>query len=546
MDINIVIGGAAGQGLNIIEEIILKSLKKSGYYVFASKEIMSRIRGGINTTTIRISDSKKNGFKKFIDILIPLNEFVVDWIRNRINENTVILDEKKLNFKEISKNIGSGIYENVVIAGIIGKIFNIELNILKEIIVETFKNKSEKILSKNLIAIEKGFSKGKELNINIQTNKTNLDNKILINGTQSVALGALAGNCNFVSFYPMSPSTGVAIFLAQYAKEMGIVVEQFEDEISAICASIGSWFSGARGFVTTSGGGFALMEEAISLAGMSENPLVIHIAQRPGPATGLPTRTIQADLNLVLNAGHGEFPRIIFAPSTVEDAFYLTQKSFNLADKYQIPVFILTDQFLVDSFYTTDTFSLDQIENEYYIGLTNKDYKRYEITKNGISIRGIPGFGDGIIIANGNEHDEWGDISENEYLNKIMPEKRMKKFDLIKKETLLPYFSGSEDYKTLVISWGSTFFTVKEAIEELKNKKLAHLHFNQIWPINENVSNFFEKTEKIVVIEGNLTGQFADLLKKEFGITNINKILKYNGRQFYVEEIIEEIGKING
>jgi len=538
MDVNIVIGGAAGQGINVIEEIILKALKRSGYYVFASKEIMSRIRGGINTTTVRISDSEKNGFKRFIDILIPLNRFVVDWVRNRLSEKTIILDNEKLNFKEISNEIGGEIYENVVIAGIIGAIFDVELNNLKNIVNETFKEKSKEILSKNLIAIERGYSKGKELNLNFEIDKNNLENKILINGTQAVALGALAGGCNFLSFYPMSPSTGVAVFLAQHAKDFGIVVEQFEDEISAVCASIGAWFAGARGFVTTSGGGFALMEEAISLAGMSENPLVIHLAQRPGPATGLPTRTIQADLNLVLNAGHGEFPRIIFAPSTIEDAFYLTQKAFNLADKYQVPVFILTDQFLVDSFYTTDAFSLDKIENEYYIGLTTKDYKRYEITKNGISIRGIPGFGNGIVLANGNEHDEWGDISENEYLNKIMPEKRMKKLELIKKEALMPYFYGNDEYEILMVSWGSTYYTVKEAIEKMNNKKIAHLHFNQVWPINENVYKYFEKAKKIIVIEGNLTGQFADLLKKEFGLNNIQKILKYNGRQFYVEDVI--------
>ena len=538
MDVNIVIGGAAGQGINVIEEIILKALKRSGYYVFASKEIMSRIRGGINTTTVRISDSEKNGFKRFIDILIPLNRFVVDWVRNRLSEKTIILDNEKLNFKEISNEIGGEIYENVVIAGIIGAIFDVELNNLKNIVNETFKEKSKEILSKNLIAIERGYSKGKELNLNFEIDKNNLENKILINGTQAVALGALAGGCNFLSFYPMSPSTGVAVFLAQHAKDFGIVVEQFEDEISAVCASIGAWFAGARGFVTTSGGGFALMEEAISLTGMSENPLVIHLAQRPGPATGLPTRTIQADLNLVLNAGHGEFPRIIFAPSTIEDAFYLTQKAFNLADKYQVPVFILTDQFLVDSFYTTDAFSLDKIENEYYIGLTTKDYKRYEITKNGISIRGIPGFGNGIVLANGNEHDEWGDISENEYLNKIMPEKRMKKLELIKKEALMPYFYGNDEYEILMVSWGSTYYTLKEAIEKMNDEKIAHLHFNQVWPINENVYKYFEKAKKIIVIEGNLTGQFADLLKKEFGLNNIQKILKYNGRQFYVEDVI--------
>ena len=544
MDVNLIIGGSAGQGINTIEKIILKALKKEGYYVFASKEIMSRIRGGINTTTIRISDEIKNGFKKFADILIPLNEGVEIWCKDRINENTIILNDSKLNYSKLTKEIGSKIYENVIIAGIIGGIFKLNIEDLKTIIKIFFKDKSNDILQKNFLAVEEGYKIGKTLNIEIIGNKKDLTNYALINGTQAVGYGALAGGCNFLSFYPMSPSTGVAIFMASLANDLNIVVEQFEDEIAAVCSSIGAWFAGARGFVTTSGGGFALMEEAVSLAGMTENPLVIHVAQRPGPATGLPTRTIQSDLNLILNAGHGEFPRVIFAPSKIEDGFYLTQKAFNIADKYQIPVFILTDQFFVDSYYTTEGINFEKIENVYFIAKATKDYKRYEITPNGISFRAIPGFGEGIILANGNEHDEYGDITEDKTLAKIMCEKRLKRYELLKNGAILPYFYGNSEYETLIVSWGSTFYTVQEALNSINDKKLAHIHFSQIWPINPDISQYLEKAKQIYVIEGNATGQFADLLKKEFAIKEVKKILKYNGRQFYVEEIIEYLEEI--
>jgi 2-oxoglutarate ferredoxin oxidoreductase subunit alpha len=538
MDINLLIGGAAGQGINTIEDIILKALKLSGYHVFASKEIMSRIRGGINTTTIRISDESRNGFKRDIDILIPLNEYVSQWVKNRINENTLIFDNSSLKYEETAKEAGGKIFENIVIAGVISGIFKVDFEIVANIVKKTFEKKSEDIIKKNISALKKGYEKGISIK-NFNINKKSISKKALINGAQGVALGALAGGCNFLSFYPMSPATSVAIFLTTYAKETDIVVEQFEDEIAAACASIGAWYAGARGFITTSGGGFALMEEAISLAGMAENPLVLHLAQRPGPATGLPTRTIQSDLNLVLNAGHGEFPRVIFTPSTIEDTFYLTQKSFNLADKYQVPVFILTDQFLVDSYYTTDKIDFNKIDNEYFIGITDKSYRRYELTPNGISIRGIPGFGNGIVLANGNEHDEWGDISENEYINKIMPDKRMKKLEKLKEDAITPYFSGNPDYKTLVVSWGSTFYTIKEALKLLKNDSFAHVHFSQVWPLNDKIGEYFEKAEKIIVIEENVTGQFADLIKRKFCLNNIEKFLKYNGRHFYVEEIYE-------
>jgi len=210
-------------------------------------------------------------------------------------------------------------------------------------------------------------------------------------------LGAIAGGCSFISTYPMSPSTGVWIFLTQHSKEFDIITDQSEDEISAINMAIGAWYAGARGMVATSGGGFALMVEGLSLASMIETPVVIHLGQRPGPATGLPTRTEQADLEFVLHAGHGEFPRIILTPGTMEDAFNLSQRAFDLADKYQVPVFILTDQYFLDSYYNLPSLNLSDIRNQSHVVKTNKEYKRYQLTENGISPRGIPGYGEGLV-----------------------------------------------------------------------------------------------------------------------------------------------------
>jgi len=521
MDINILIGGKAGQGLNVLETLLTTLFHSKGYFVFSAKEIMSRIRGGINTVTVRISDSPKNGYKKNADLVITLNKLVQSLVKNRITLETKLVNEK----------------DNLAAFGLICGLFNFNFEDVNEFLTKIFKEKR----IESLESVKKGFEDSEKIKLNVNLSKKERKELFLLNGTKAVGLGALLGGCNFLSFYPMSPATGVAIFLANLQKETGIVVEQFEDEIAAICAAIGAWYAGARAFVTTSGGGFALMEEALSLSGMSETPVVIHLAQRPGPATGLPTRTAQSDLNLALYAGHGEFPRVIFSPATVEDSLYLTHRAFNIADKYQIPVIILTDQFLLDSFSQMEKIDISKFENEYYISRSFKDYKRYEITRNGISFRSIPGFGEGVVIANGNEHDEWGDISENEYLNKIMQEKRMKKYKLLEKDVVKPYFHGEDNYKYLVVSWGSTYHTVKEAIELLEDRSFAILHFTQVWPINDEVKKYFENAGKIIFIEENYTGQFADLLVKKFNLNNFEKILKYNGRAFFVEEVMERL-----
>ena len=354
-------------------------------------------------------------------------------------------------------------------------------------------------------------------------------------------MGAIAGGCNFVSSYPMTPSTPVLTFLAQHSKEFNIVVEQAEDEIAAINMALGAWYAGARGMVTTSGGGFALMAEGLSLAGIIESPIVIHLAQRPGPATGLPTRTEQGDLLFALFAGHGEFPRIIFAPGTLEDAFYLTQKAFNLADKFQIPVFIMTDQYFIDSYYNIPKLDISKINIEQYIIETDSDYKRYSLTDDGISPRGIPGKGDGLVVVDSDEHDTEGHITEDHDVRIKMVDKRLKKYKAITKEAIPPRLIGKEDSKTLIVCWGSTCNSVSESIKRLKRDDVSMLHFKQVYPLHPDTHRFFEKAEKWIIIENNATSQFGSILKLYTGIDIQTKILKYDGLAFSVEELTEKL-----
>jgi 2-oxoglutarate ferredoxin oxidoreductase subunit alpha len=561
-DISIVLCGEAGQGIQTVETILVKAIKKSGYNVFSTKEYMSRVRGGENSTEIRVSSKRVFSYVDRIDILLALSEGAVPHLENRITSKTLIMGDEK-HLKNFSKDkydllglkllkmaieMGGAIFSNVIAAGIISCILNVPKSVFESCIQEIFSRKGEEIVKKDTNAGMKGYEIGKELvdsgriNIKIEKNSKVLD-EILLDGTEAVGLGCIAGGCKFMSSYPMTPSTPLQVFMAANSEKFGMIFEQAEDEIAAINMAIGGFYAGARSMVATSGSGFALMEEAVGLSGMIETPVVIYIGQRPGPAVGLPTRTSQEDLNLALYSGPGEFPRIIFAPGNFEDAFYLSQKAFNLADQYQTPVFILSDQYFADVFYNQPNFDLEGLEVENHIVKTNLDYKRYEITANGISPRGIPGFGEGLVVVDSDEHDEKGHLTEDLDVRIKMVDKRLRKLKEIEKETISPELLGSEEYKTLVIGWGSTYGPIKEALENLKDDSIGFLYFKQLYPLHHSTKNFLNKAEKTVIFENNAQGQFSDLIKLKTGFEIDKKVLKYNGMPFSVEEVEKNLRK---
>jgi 2-oxoglutarate ferredoxin oxidoreductase subunit alpha len=559
--VSIVLCGQAGQGIQTVEYLLTRIFKLAGYNVFAAKEYMSRIRGGVNSTQIRIGSAPIRAPVDRIDILIPLNGGALEHMEPRISDRTFILADKDIIGGEIEKTgnrffdlpftgmaieIGNKIYSNVVATGTIAALFGVELCTASKYVEHFFSTKSGDVVQKNLAALKKGFelgaglAKSSEINFDIKSD-TRVPEQVLISGSESVALGAIAGGCNFIASYPMSPSTGVLAFLARHAKEFGIIAEQAEDEIAAINMGLGAWYAGARAMVTTSGGGFALMTEGVSLAGMHESPMVIHLAQRPGPATGLPTRTEQADLELALYAGHGEFPRIIFAPGTIDEAFDLSRRAFNLADKYQVPVFVLTDQYLMDTYYNIAALDLSQVKNKRHIIRTKKDYQRYTFTNSGISPRGVPGFGEGLVVVDSDEHDTAGHITEDLDIRKKMVDKRLAKGKSLQKDILPPEFTGTDDYRSLVVCWGSTYNIATEAVRNLDRDDLGLLHFKQVYPLPDQTMDYLRKAEKTIIVENNATSQFAKLVKLHTGIDIEEKILKYNGLSFYVEELTEKL-----
>ena len=340
--------------------------------------------------------------------------------------------------------------------------------------------------------------------------------------------------------------------MASKDKEFGIVVEQSEDEIASINIALGASYAGIRAMTASSGGGFALMVEGLSLSGMTETPLVIVDAQRPGPATGLPTRTAQEDLEYAIFTGHGEFPRAVLAPRTIEDAFYLTVKAFNLVDKYQIPVIILSDQFLADSLLTIDTFDTEQVKVERHL-IGNDElqklqgYKRYQITESGISPRALPGNPYGLVVVDSDEHDEEGHITEDvEHVRPEMVKKRNRKNIALVKEISPPLRYGPENAEDILVGWGSTYGALKEAVDILnaKEEKAALVHFNEVWPLPKEHFDFLEKAKFVCVVENNYRGQFAHLITATTGRIMENRINKFNGLAFTAQEIVREYKKL--
>jgi 2-oxoglutarate ferredoxin oxidoreductase subunit alpha len=563
-DISIVLCGQAGQGVQTVEFLLTRILKEAGYNFFATKEYMSRVRGGANSTTIRVSGKPVAAYVSRIDLLIALSPGAVEHVADRLSSDTVVLAESEViadvdpksarffsvPFTQTASEIGNKIYSNIVAIGAIVGLLGLDLKGARDYVKRYFARKSAEVVASNVKALQAGYETVGKLDLpdgirlGIRTS-AKVKDQLLLSGAEAVGLGAMAGGCNFVCAYPMSPSTGVLTFLAQHGCECGVLAEQAEDEIAAINMALGAWYAGARAMVTTSGGGFALMTEGVSLAGMIESPVVIHLAQRPGPATGLPTRTEQGDLELALYAGHGEFPRIIFAPGTLQQAFELSHKAFNLADKYQVPVFILTDQYLMDSYYNIPGFDLSKVPVERHVVKTDKDYRRYEITRNGISPRGIPGYGRGLVAVDSDEHDEEGHITEDLDLRVRMVDKRLAKGEALHKAALRPELIGPRDYETLVICWGSTYHVVREALTRLGRKNTAMLHYRQVFPLHPDTAEYIDRSKRAIVVENNATGQFHKVIRLYAGIDVNEGLVKYDGLSFSVEEIIEGLEAID-
>jgi len=550
IDISIIISGSAGQGIQTVGYILAKTVSKAGYNVFSWQEYESRIRGGSSSYRIRISDYPINAPFVKADILLSLDYKSNEKYLPLLKEDGIILDEHQTGKRIINvpfvgiaqKTFRNKIFANVVAVGALGAVIGIDPDSLNKVISSQFSRKGEEIVSKNIAAAAEGYRSARKSCEGICSwILPKIEQQYyLISGNEAMALGAAAAGCRFMAAYPMTPSTGIITYLSKHKDRLKIFTEQAEDEIAAINMAIGASYAGVRSMTASSGGGFALMVEGISLAGMTEIPVVIVLGQRPGPATGLPTRTEQGDLLFAINAGHGEFTKLVFAPSDPKDAFHKIARAFNLADKYQIPAVILTDQHLADSYFTVDNFELDNIVNESHMADPDKieNYRRYQLDHTGISPALYPGQSQHLVCCDSDEHDEYGHITEDLELRKRMVEKRLEKFELLRHEIMLPeeyQISGAED---VFISWGSSKNAVFEAVDKLRENKakVGAIHFTELMPLPEYE---FIPEKNYYTVESNATGQLGKLLRIEYSIKVKNHITCYSGLPLDHEYIIE-------
>lgn len=551
MDYNVLIGGSAGQGMDTVSQLFEKILQRSGYYVFSNKDYMSRIRGGHNFIQVRFSNQPVQGHRLRPDLILAFNQETLDIHAHKLADKGFMLGDQRLKsthsgfvglpLHEVAKTVGNPKTFTSVALGALVKYFGLSSEVGHQVLKERFNG----LAPINQQAFDAGYEAA-------QTAATlpapTATDQILINGNEAIALGAIAGGLTFYAAYPMTPSTSVMDYLSEKQNAAGFVVEQAEDEIAGINMALGASFAGVRAMTGSSGGGLSLMTESLGLAGIMETPLVVVDVQRPGPATGLPTRTEQSDLSFLLTASHGEIPRMIIAVRNPEDAFYQTARALNLADKYQMLVMLLNDQYLADYKMTVPAFDFDKISIERHIAdgsnLSPEEiYKRYKLTEDGLSPRMLPGkVKNQIVITDSDEHDEFGHITESADVRVAMMQKRMKRLELLKADLEEPKEFGLTDPDYLLVGWGSTEGAIAEAtgLLQANGYSVGALVFGDVYPLPEKkLTAKAANAKKVINIEQNFTGQLAKLIRQETGIHCTPSLLKYDGRQITAEDIVK-------
>ncbi len=566
------IAGEAGDGILNAGLMFARMCMRGGLNVFAAAEYPSLIRGGHNHLDVIADEEPLFAHTKYTDVLVALNKESVDKHAGKVSQNGGIIydgDKLQIDSNEIRDDInlfpmpllkiaeqnGGKIMRNVVAMGATVALIDYDIELFNQVIRDNFgKKKGDDIANANIGAAKAGYDYVKQnFKFDYRLQKRTGKNTIFMSGNEAIVAGAIKAGCKFLSAYPMTPATSVMTTMATQEKNYNIVVKHTEDEIAAINMAIGAAYAGARAMTCTSGGGFCLMVEGLGLAAQTEVPLVIVEAQRPGPATGMATHTGQGDLRFIMHASTDESPRAIIAPGDQEECFYRTIDAFNMAEKYQIPVFVLTDKYLGESYKSMPAFDTSNISIDRGKLLTQehlndmKDFKRYQLTEDGISPRSIPSQSGGQHTASSYEHDEEGYEREEEEIRVQMHHKRFRKLENLKNELPPPQFFGDKDADVTIISWGSTKGPILQAMRKLGQKGIK-TNFCQIVYLSpfphEYMGRIIRNAKRTVIIENNKTSQLSGIIKELTGLDTDYRILKYDGRPFFPEEIVHGIKDI--
>ena len=580
-EMTIRIGGEAGMGLESSGAGFAKALTRGGLYAFGLPDYYSRIRGGHNFFSIRVSPEPLVSHAEPVHLVLALD---METIRRHVGDvvpgGAVVYDEAEEVPEELREAAaesdvslfpvaltklaeergGRAIMRNTVSFGVAAGLMDFDPAYLESVIRDNFAPKGEKVVDANLRVVEAGVEASEAFRSDFPFQMEavpDAPSRMILNGNEAFALGALAGGCRFVATYPMTPGSPVLHWFAAHADDYRAVIKHTESEIGAINMAIGAGFQGARAMCPTSGGGFSLMVEALGLAGITEVPVVVYNAQRPGPATGMPTRSEQADLLFMMHASQGEFPRFVLAPGTLKDSFRVGWQSFNLAERYQTPTLVMSDHYLAAGYRTieADALDFDEVEIDRGALLTEEDldaleepYKRYKVTESGVSPRATPGHPNAVWVSTANEHDEFGAVSEDAENRIAQADKRMRKMTGMQEDIDGPdgwpvALHGPEEAEVTFVCWGSTYRPVREAVERLNEERAGRanmLHFTALHPFPSEAKAALERARRTVVVEGNVTGQLETLIRARTGLTMDAAMRKYDGRAFTPEYVARD------
>jgi 2-oxoglutarate ferredoxin oxidoreductase subunit alpha len=579
VDFAIGIGGENGQGIASTGDILARIFARRGLHVNAYNAYQSIIRGGHTFLTIRAGDGPVRSMGDKHDVLIPLNQDSMDrHLRLMKAGSSVVFDADKLKPGTVAPGVqlcampmkqicgANKLAANTAALGAVLQMLGIEPEPLETVIARQFKKKGDAVVAENVGIARGGYDYAAQNFKPLAFRAPKLDKpKAIVTGNQATAMGGVAAGVKFYAAYPMSPSTGVLMWMASHARQLGIMVRQVEDEIGVMNMVIGAAHAGCRAMCATSGGGFALMSEAVGMAGMIETPVVCVDVQRAGPATGVPTKTEQGDLWQLLGAGQGDYPRILVAPSSQLDLFHTIPELFNLVDKYQCPGLVLADLLISEGTASVDPADLDfnpkihrgeiilpngngESDNPFG-GYNDNAYLRYRNTASGISPRAVPGVPGHIHIAATDEHDEDGTLISDEFTNPIkrrmMVEKRARKMQTVLANIAPPKLFGPAGAVVTLVGWGSTHGVIQEAIEKLAADEgivANHLQVKWIVPFHsEEITRILSASKRVIIVENNYSGQFARYLRSETGFDAHGHIRKYDGEPFRPHHIVDSV-----
>jgi 2-oxoglutarate ferredoxin oxidoreductase subunit alpha len=559
-EITVGIAGAAGDGLDRVGDTLARAAARLGLHVFTYNSYQSIIRGGHTWLRLRMSERQVTNHGDRVDVLIALNQDSIERHVPEVASGGAVLFNTKLEcdpdllpkgvravplpVADLTKDLGRlpPVMQNTAALGALLHLAGFDIEVAAEILHETFRHKGEEVIRQNVGTLRAGHDHAVRTEEPLAFKwKFSRKRRPVVTGNQMIGLGAAAAGCKLYSAYPMSPASSILHWLAAHSEKTGIVVKQAEDELAVVNIAIGAGHAGVRAMCATSGGGFALMTEAIGMAGMIEAPVVVVNVMRGGPSTGLPTKTEQGDLNQAFGASQGDFPRMIVAPRDAKDCFDATVEAFNIAEEFQLPVILLSDLYLAEHRSTID---MDAVSHDVEIergewdaeGNGNGRFRRFRLTKSGVSPRARPGTKGLMFVAGTDDHDERGILISDEHTNaairRKMHEKRMRKMDGVLKRLPAPKLEGPKKAKVTLVGWGSTHGVLEEAAARLAEDGIPanRLHIKYLYPFHgRKVKDILKKCRRTIVVEANFTGQLARHLRAESGFEAHHVVTRYDG-----------------